>query len=125
MQASSITIITGNKEIIGSAHFFTADLDSFVLRLNYKSDYVDVVFFFTNDPSLEESRVFARTIEKDEIKIITLQYFNFESAVGTYNREIYEIGKIAERQLFIRSKIARPIQDANFREIDVTFFCSR
>lgn len=124
MPITNMTIITGNKEIIATAHFFTADLESFVLRLNHQGDHVDIVFVFTDEPSLDEARVFARTIKKDDIKIISLQYTNFESAAGTYNREIYEIGKIANKSLFIRSKIARPIQDANFREISLTFFCS-
>ena len=121
MSDSNVTIVTDNKEIIASEHFFTINLEPFTMRLIYQNDYLDILFIFENDPSKSDSTVFASS-PKGVQHIIALTYVNFDSTVGTYNREPYEIGKIAGKSLLLRSKIARPYQNAQFREISLTFF---
>ena len=118
---NNTVIITGGKAVIASEHFFTADLDPFIIRLHYENDFVDIIVTFENSEQSQESNIIADSAP-DGSPLIAILYTNFDNSAGTYNRNVYKIGHIGKKELFLRSKISRPYKNANFREVSLTFY---
>ena len=127
MDKTEILIETGDKIVIASPRFFTEDLKDFAMRLTYQEDYVDISFIFISEEQNDDNETSNITAfsPPDNPRVIGLVCKNFDSIYGTYNRTIYKIGKIGNNSLYLRSRMARPYKNAEFREIGLTFYVDK
>ncbi|WP_282012862.1 DUF6864 domain-containing function [Pyramidobacter piscolens] len=115
-QAEIQIVFPSGKRVIANTHFFTEDLGKTGIILTYKDfQYAITLTFIEGD----EDRVNIVNINEHSIALV---FKRFDSSVGVYVPNLYQIGEIAGEKLFIRARIARPYKDANFREISMTFY---
>ena len=125
--------------MIKSYTFMTENLENFVLKTDFVEDippqlaprkiFVLLYFnFITIDkvpPSVYAAPIDspnAPKIDIDFFNILTLNLINFDDITPVYSRDPVFLTQLWGQAIYLRIKVQRPYEGADFRDITLTFF---
>lgn len=123
--------------VVKTVNFLTPSLDSFLFQtaftedfpvmLNPRKIYIALHLSFVAIEN-QQAKVTVSELNmqqsKEFFQLFNLTFVNFDGETPVYSRELIPVGILWKKKLFLRTKITRPYEGAEFREISFTFYTS-
>lgn len=124
--------------MVKSITFMTENLENFVLKTDFVEDippqlaprkvFILLYFNFIKldkvPPSVYASPIQtpnAPTIDIDFFNILTFNLINFDDVTPVYSKDPVFLTKLWAQDIYVRVKVQRPYEGADFRDITLTF----
>jgi hypothetical protein len=114
------TVKSGNLELVSGGSFLSeSDKEvTIILESNVESP-LNLIFRFKNDNSNKDK--LHRDAKAVNDTTLDITFTNYNSVLGSFNKELWEIGTIAHRKLFM-AYVIYGFNDSRIKKIDYTFY---
>ncbi len=114
------TIKSGSLDLISGGVFLSEDKKDITITLKAPHETaIDLIFKFKNDDKdKNQPRKEAKVLNDTTLEI---EFTNYNNILGSFNKELWEIGTLANRKLFL-AYIIYGFKDSMLKKINYSFY---
>jgi hypothetical protein len=114
----SIQIKNGDNDLLACGVFLVKWSLPTNLEVNVDNEHLTLIFKFENNETDSQIKKEAKEINSTTLEIV---FTNYNNSLGNYTKDLWEIGNIKNRKLFL-SYVITGLPEGNLKQVDYTLY---